>query len=610
MKKFRLTASIVASFLLMCIFAIAVYALKSVSLNTTGTIQFTVHYVDVWVSGGVTNAYQSDGATPLSVASYSLKRLHDSETSARAWEINGSQSNTMYFGDVHATTLSELEEIVITLTVYNNSNFAVKAVPTMTFTSNADKVTANITNMPILPAYTGETIEDSADVAESEMPHGDIVISMKANSIETNFDAGFVLDISLQRTSETSTVATLSDIERELTQFRKVTLTSDVTDVNGSLVVDLDNDMYIDLNNHTLTLVEFNLNADSNSTITIKNGTIVTTDGITISAPNGDVILTDVTGYDAQGIVNLAAGSNSLHVNGTVEFREGTESESTLAEVAVLDGTHFVVEQDAEIVVMKLVVNNEDVAVDNRVGITLDVKNDDASVIVVEGDFTAENNTNSSVVSTTSSYGNLWEAINNGCDSEHPVVLTDDIDLRRQLVVKTGVTIDLNGHTIYNSNDLWDYPDTSSWSLISVQSGTLTIIDSSGTNAGTLRAKLNDCYAIDVRDNGHLEIRGGTFIGNVHSVYVHDGSLVVNGGYFSVQQKYSATKPDEFVLNCLDANYRNGTATISVTAGDFEGFNPSDCAAEGEHTNFVLDGLSVDYRVEDGKTIWYVFAIK
>ena len=41
-----------------------------------------------------------------------------------------------------------------------------------------------------------------------------------------------------------------------------------------------------------------------------------------------------------------------------------------------------------------------------------------------------------------------------------------------------------------------------------------------------------------------------------------------------MQQKYSdADKADEFVLNCYDANRKNGTAKIIVTGGTFIGFN-------------------------------------
>ena len=110
------------------------------------------------------------------------------------------------------------------------------------------------------------------------------------------------------------------------------------------------------------------------------------------------------------------------------------------------------------------------------------------------------------------------------------------------------------------------------------------------TGDGTLRALENDCYAVDIVDGGQCTIENGTYVGNIHAVYVFNGSLIVNGGTFSVQQKYSTERPDEYVLNCYDANYKNKSASITVTGGTFANFDPSNCYAEGEGTNFCADG--------------------
>lgn len=76
-----------------------------------------------------------------------------------------------------------------------------------------------------------------------------------------------------------------------------------------------------------------------------------------------------------------------------------------------------------------------------------------------------------------------------------------------------------------------------------------------------------------------------------------------------MQQKYpDAEKADEFVLNCYDANRKNGTAKIIVTGGTFIGFNPGDCKAEGNGTNFVAPGYASipNGTAADGRTIWKV----
>ena len=180
--------------------------------------------------------------------------------------------------------------------------------------------------------------------------------------------------------------------------------------------------------------------------------------------------------------------------------------------------------------------------------------------------------------------------------------LAADLDLGETVSVATGkeVTLDLNGKTIKNSTDLWDSPtkEANNWSLFSVKGGSLTI-----KGAGTLQAKENDCYAVDVMDGGKVVIEDGTYVGNVHAVYVFEGTAEINGGKYSIQQPSGLPSPYGYVLNCYDANRKNGTAKIMVSGGEFEKFNPADCAAEGAHTNFLADGY-MSVEAEEG--VWTV----
>ena len=165
--------------------------------------------------------------------------------------------------------------------------------------------------------------------------------------------------------------------------------------------------------------------------------------------------------------------------------------------------------------------------------------------------------------------------------------LVEDITIDETLAVPAGkeVILDLNGHEINNAEDLWNEA-TGDWSLISVRGGSLTI-----KGDGLLKAKENDCFAVDVQDGGHVIIEDGEYISNVHAVYVWVGTAEIRGGKYSVQQKYQdPAKADEFVLNCYDAHHRDGTAKIIVTGGEFVSFNPADCWAEGAHTNFLAPG--------------------
>lgn len=178
-------------------------------------------------------------------------------------------------------------------------------------------------------------------------------------------------------------------------------------------------------------------------------------------------------------------------------------------------------------------------------------------------------------------------------------ILTEDLVLDKTVAVETGkeVVLDLNGKTISNTTDIWNTA-ANDWSLLSVRGGSLTI-----KGAGTLQAKENDCFAVDVMDGGKVVIEDGTYVGNVHAVYVFEGSVEIKGGKYSIQQPSELPSPYGYVLNCYDANCKNGTAKIMVSGGEFEKFNPADCAAEGAHTNFLADGY-MSVEAEEG--VWTV----
>lgn len=196
-------------------------------------------------------------------------------------------------------------------------------------------------------------------------------------------------------------------------------------------------------------------------------------------------------------------------------------------------------------------------------------------------------------VVSASTFAALKAAVANG----------QSVDAEKTLVLSGGQseTLNLGDLSISNKNDIWSDSD---WSLLSVrENSSLTI------TSGAYIAKANDCYAVDVQDGGHLVIEDGHYNGNIHAVYVLEGVAEIKGGTFEVQQKYpDADKADEFVLNCYDANRKNGTAKIIVTGGTFIGFNPGDCKAEGNGTNFVAPGYASipNGTAADGRTIWKV----
>ena len=231
----------------------------------------------------------------------------------------------------------------------------------------------------------------------------------------------------------------------------------------------------------------------------------------------------------------------------------------------------------------------------NGYTVTPEVIGEDTRYTVVP--LTAEN---SAAVVNGVYYENLTDAIA-AADNATVTMLKNAVFTDTCIVTGT-VTLDMNGHTISNTKDIWvDTAEVDRWSLISVRgNGNLTI-----TGNGTLQAKANDCYAIDVYDtDSACTVESGTFIGNISAIYVFSGTLNVKGGTFSIQQKETGDDGYRFMLNCYDDHYKNKTAKVTVTGGTFGNFNPADCAAEGESTNFVAEGYTVTPQTADND-IWY-----
>ena len=198
------------------------------------------------------------------------------------------------------------------------------------------------------------------------------------------------------------------------------------------------------------------------------------------------------------------------------------------------------------------------------------------------------------------SYDALVKAIS-GAEDGATITLAGDIDVTKTIRVENKtITLNLAGHRLYNSEDIWNDND---WSLISVRgTADLTI-----SGEGELQAKVNDCYGVDVYDKtATVTIKKANVIGNVHAVYVVEGTANIEGGNYSVQQKYpDPNKADEFVLNLYDESRENGIAKMVVTGGTFENFNPANCKAEGTGTNFCAIGYTTEnsgskYTVVEG----------
>ena len=123
-----------------------------------------------------------------------------------------------------------------------------------------------------------------------------------------------------------------------------------------------------------------------------------------------------------------------------------------------------------------------------------------------------------------------------------------------------------------------------------------------GKNGG-IDTGANGGYALNVRKGANLTITGGSYYGGGTAVQVQEGTLTITGGHFAVEA-FGEPYGYNFLLNCIDSAYKNGSAKIIVKGGTFVNFDPSNNTAEGAGTNFVADGYKVVSETH-GTDTWY-----
>jgi hypothetical protein len=112
-------------------------------------------------------------------------------------------------------------------------------------------------------------------------------------------------------------------------------------------------------------------------------------------------------------------------------------------------------------------------------------------------------------------------------------------------------------------------------------------------------------------ENAVLNIHGGEYEGNTHTLYAENGTINVYDGVFKLTNADTADRDAngnlKFLLNCLDASYTAGTAKINVYGGKFYEFNPAVSYGEPNGpVSFVAEGYHVIESVEDGKKVYEV----
>lgn len=204
-------------------------------------------------------------------------------------------------------------------------------------------------------------------------------------------------------------------------------------------------------------------------------------------------------------------------------------------------------------------------------------KNSDGTYGVKEGQYVAQIG--------SKKYETLADAIRLATKGK-TITLLADVEQNTQLTINKSITLDLNGKTIRNTVDIWG--DTAN-AILSITSGAKVTI----TGNGTIDAKENDCYTINVV-KGDLTIENGTFYGNVSVVQVEEGTLSVKGGTFDLHQKWEGSS--KYLINCIDKAYVDGSANVAISGGTFVDFDPNvspEQKVDGKTPSFAAPGVGI-----------------
>ena len=191
-----------------------------------------------------------------------------------------------------------------------------------------------------------------------------------------------------------------------------------------------------------------------------------------------------------------------------------------------------------------------------------------------------------------------------GIVSVNKDIKTDNIGdtVADRVSIRKPTTLNLDAKII--SPDNMGNNGTNFCALIVDADTTINAGESGGIDTGT-----NGGYGINVRNGATLTINGGSYYGGGTAVQVQEGTLIINGGTFACEP-FGDPYGYNFLINCIDSAYKNGTAKVEIKGGTFVNFDPSNCQAEGAGTNFVADGYKVVSATQTNGDTWYTVVSK
>lgn len=357
---------------------------------------------------------------------------------------------------------------------------------------------------------------------------------------------------------------------------------------------------------------------NTNDTVTLRNSTLNVPNGFGIYFPSSGTLTIDNSVINAQTMgVQVCAGSLNISGAKTAITVSGDGIDKTINDGAIEDGAAIsIVNRTGYKGLSKIEVEGgkftakggnaavkaynwkdltpSDFTQNDKVSVSggtfssavdkslcadgyIPTKNADGTYGVKEGKFVAEVG--------SKKYETLADAIRLATKGK-TVKLLADVEQNTQLTINKSITLDLNGKTIRNTVDIWGDKANA---ILSITNGAKVTI----TGNGTIDAKENDCYTINVA-KGDLTIENGTFYGNVSVVQVEEGTLSVKGGTFDLHQKWEGSS--KYLFNCIDSEFTSGNAKVAISGGTFVGFDPNvspEQKVDGKTPSFAAPGVGI-----------------
>ena len=187
---------------------------------------------------------------------------------------------------------------------------------------------------------------------------------------------------------------------------------------------------------------------------------------------------------------------------------------------------------------------------------------------------------------------------NGNVEVNQEILTAKDDGISRRTIVAVPTTLTLNKKIV--SPDGMGVNSSNYAALFVAADTTINATDEGGINTGT-----DGAYGIDVIGGATLVINGGNYYGGGTVVQVEKGTLIINGGFFACEPYSDAKYGYKYLINCIDAAWKNGTAKVSITGGKFVNVDPMDSASENPHGNFLAEGYKTVATIQANGDIWY-----